>query len=177
MATIVQLACLAIVVWGYLVQCTLHAGVETWSLISYTRDALLALRHAGLPPLNLPVCARVQPQRNRRQRKRGQRGGIRQRFWRRGNRPPSPSMILCNVRSLHGKMEELCVNSKVCFEYRTSSSMVFAETWLHQNIPNAASELEGFSLVRADRSVQSGKRRDRGIAVYVSNDWCKQYTI
>lgn len=174
---LVQL-CFVVAVLGYLARCqTLHTGVVTWTSISYTRDALLALGHAGPPPLNLPVCVRSSSERNRRHRRRGQQGGIRQRLRQRGNRPPLPSMILCNARSLHGKMEELQANSKACFEYRTSSLMVFTETWLHRDVPDAALGLEGFSLVRADRNAQSGKIRGGGLAVYVSNAWCKQYTI
>lgn len=123
--------CLVVAVLGYLARCqTLHTGVSTWTPISYTRDTLLALHHDGPPPLNLPVCVRPSSERNRRHRRhrrRGQRGGIRQRLRRRGNRPPLPAMILCNARSLHGKMEELRANSKACFEYRTSSLMVFTQ--------------------------------------------------
>lgn len=33
--------------------------------------------------------------------------------------------------------------------------MVFTETWLHQDIPDSLVELEGFSLVRADRTLRS----------------------
>ncbi len=96
---------------------------------------------------------------------------------RRVNRPPLPSIILCNARSLQGKMEELRVNSKACFEYRTSSLMVLTETWLHQDFPDAAVELDAFLLVQVDRNAQSGKNRGGGLVVYVSNAWCKQYTI
>lgn len=53
--------------------------------------------------------------------------------------------------------------------------MVFTESWLRPDIPDSMVELEGFSCVRADRRVSSGKNRGGGI--YVSNNWCKQYTI
>lgn len=55
--------------------------------------------------------------------------------------------------------------------------MVFTESWLCPDIPDSMVELEGFSRVRADRRVSSGKNRGGGICIYVSNNWCKQYTI
>ena len=49
------------------------------------------------------------------------------------------------------------MNSKVFFEYRESSKMVFTETWFRQDIPDSLFKLEGFSLIRADRTELSGK--------------------
>lgn len=50
-----------------------------------------------------------------------------------------------------------------------SSLMVFTETWLHKGIPDLAVEIEGFSLIRADRTELSGKDRGGGLCMYVSN--------
>lgn len=55
--------------------------------------------------------------------------------------------------------------------------MVFTETWLHQRVPDSLLNLGGYSLVRADRSDTSGKRNGGGIGMYVSDKWCKQYTV
>ena len=44
-------------------------------------------------------------------------------------------------------MDELGVKTKGRFEYRTSSMMVFTETWLHQDISNSMVEIKGMSLV------------------------------
>lgn len=46
-----------------------------------------------------------------------------------------------------------------------------------QDVLDALLELEGFSCVRADRTVSSGKDRGRRICVYVSKNWCHQHTI
>ena len=74
-------------------------------------------------------------------------------------------------------MEELRVNSKVCFEYRESSVMVFTETWLHHDIPDSLIGLEGFSLIRADRTELSGKSRGGGVCLFVNDSWCRNYTV
>ncbi len=86
-------------------------------------------------------------------------------------------MSLCNVRSLLQKMDELHINAIVCHEYRESSMLVFTETWLHQNIPDVVCELEGFSLIRSNRSEASGKSRGGGVCVFINNRWCRQYTL
>lgn len=118
----------------------------------------------------------MQPTRTR-PRKGGRRGRVRQHLLRRGNRPPLPSMILSNARSLRTKIDELQINTKACFEYHTASLLAITETWLHQDIQNSLVDIDGFSLIRADRIYQSGKSRGDGIAMYVSNNWCKQYTV
>lgn len=134
--------------------------------LSYTRDELLALRAAGdHPPPDLPED--IRPSAPRREiRRRGRRGGIRQRLRWIGNRPPLPSMILSNVRTLKRKMDELR-NASACYEYRESSIMVFTETCLRPDVPDSLCEVEGFSLIRSDRSETSGK--DRGaVSVFLS---------
>lgn len=146
---------------------------------TYSRDALLALRCLGGPiPSDLPdELTRKPTDSSARQRKRGRRGGVRQRLRRRGNRPPLPSIILSNVRSLPSKMDELRLMTRYCHEYRESNVMVLTETWLRPDIPDNLLHLEGFSCVRADRSATSGKLRGGGICVYIRKDWCNQVTI
>ncbi|KAG1940176.1 hypothetical protein F2P79_016894 [Pimephales promelas] len=145
--------------------------------LSYTRLELLALRAAGdHPPPNLIEDIRSSDP-GRRTRRRGKRGGIRQHLRRRGNRPPLPSMILSNVRSLKRKMDELRINASACYEYRESSIMVFTETWLRPDVPDSLCEVEGFSFIRSDRSETSGKERGGGICVFINDKWCRQYTV
>ena len=112
----------------------------------------------------------------RRQRRRGRRGGARQRLRRRGNKPPLPSLILANVRSLRNKMDKLKLYTRTCNEYRESCAMVFTETALHPDVPSSLVELDGFSLARLDRSFESGKTRGGGLCVYINDKWCRQYT-
>lgn len=145
---------------------------------AYTREALLTPRQKGdTPPTNLPAAVTGKAAGRSSRRKRGQRGGVRQRLRRRGNKPPLPSIILSNVRSLRSKSDELRFNSRFCHEYRESSIMVFTESCLRQDIPDASMELEGFTMVCADRESSSGESRCGGICVYVSNQWCNQYTV
>ena len=145
--------------------------------LSYTRDELQALRAAGdQPPPDLSEDIRPSAPR-RRIRRRGRRGGIRQRLRRRGNRPPLPSMILSNGRSLKRKMDELWTNVSACYEYRESSIMAFTETWLRPDVPDSLCEVDGFSLIRSDRSETLGKDRGGGICVFINEKWCRQYTL
>lgn len=133
----------------------------------YSRETLLSLRPLqSTPPDNLPAVIRATHTDTRLKRKRGRRGGVRERLRRRTNKPPLPSIILSNVRSLTPKMDELRINQRSCFEYRESNLMVFTETWLHQGVSDSLLNLGGYSLVRADRSDTSGKRNGGGICMY-----------
>ncbi len=107
---------------------------------------LLTHHTAGTsPPPDLPKTLYQQPQYDFRGRE-GEEEFVR------ANRPPLPSMILSNVRSLQKKMDGLRINARVCHEYLESSMLVVTETWLQQNIPDSPCELESFSLIRLDRS-------------------------
>lgn len=146
--------------------------------IYYSREELLSLRPAkSTLQTDIPEVVRRQRAYLVRPRRRGKRGGIRLRLRNRGNKPPLPSMILSNVRSLRNKIEELRTLSRICYEYRESCLMAFTETWLHPDVPNSLVELEGFSLVQADRDVTSGKTRGGGVCVYIRDEWCSQYTV
>ena len=74
-----------------------------------------ARKPPSTPPEHLPAAIRATHTGTRPQRKRGRRGGVRERLRRRNNRPPLPSIILSNVRSLTPKLDELRVNLKSCF--------------------------------------------------------------
>ncbi len=107
----------------------------------------------------------------------GDGGGVRERLRRRASKPPLPSVILSNVRLLAPKMDELCAITKTCFEYRESNLMVLTESWLHEGIPDSLLELDGYMLVRAYRSSDSGKKSGGGVCMYICDRWCKQYTV
>lgn len=157
---------------GILILCELFTICQTTTprqginnlAIQYTREVLLSLRNHANPQgsliENLP--REIRSSRRQRVRKRGRRGGVRQRVRKRGNKPPLPTMILCNARSLNNKMDELRLLSKACFEYRESCLMLFTETWLRPEIPDLMVEIEGFTHVHADRTEASGKRRGAG---------------
>lgn len=155
-----------------------HITTNSDLIMVYTREDLLQLRSAdfGAPP-NLPDCLRNRVTASTCRRKRGHRGGVRRRFRRRGNRPPLPAIILSNVRSLQQKMDELRIKARACFEYREAGLLALTETWLRPEIPSSLVEVQGFSLIRADRSAASGKSRGGGICVYVNERWCSHITI
>lgn len=56
--------------------------------------------------------------------------------------------------------------------------MCFSETWLHGLISDPQVALDGFHLVREDRTeVESGKRRGGGLVLFVNRRWCNQRHI
>ncbi|TWW54569.1 RNA-directed DNA polymerase from mobile element jockey [Takifugu flavidus] len=133
----------------------------------YSRDQLFALRSSAPLPKERPD---VPPELRR--RKRGCRAGVERRARRRRYRPVLPSIIMGNVRSLPNKMDELAALTRHQREYRESSLLLFTETWLTALTPDTAAQLEGFTLLRADRSRESGKRKGGGPAVFVNDRWC-----
>ncbi|KAI3367057.1 hypothetical protein L3Q82_009688 [Scortum barcoo] len=60
-----------------------------------------------------------------------------------------------NVRSLPNKMDELAALTRHQREYRECSLLLFTETWLTALTPDTAAELDGFKLLRVDRSKES----------------------
>ncbi|TWW62365.1 Polyhomeotic-like protein 2 [Takifugu flavidus] len=133
----------------------------------YSRDQLFALRSSAALPKERPD---VPPELRR--RKRACRARVERRARRRRYRPILPSIIMGNVRSLPNKMDELAALTRHQREYRECSLLLFMETWLTALIPDTAAQLEGFTLLRADRSRESGKRKGAGLAVFVNDRWC-----
>lgn len=145
----------------------------------HSREWLLSLRQKATPGPGLldEVPEELLRKGRRRLRKRGRRGGIQHRLRRRRHKPPLPYMLLSNVRSLRNKMDELRINTKVCYEYRESSVMIFTETWLQCDVPDQLVQVQGFKNVRMDRNSNSGKARGGEISVYINDSWCSNYTI
>ncbi|XP_077990622.1 uncharacterized protein LOC144444944 [Glandiceps talaboti] len=105
-------------------------------------------------------------------RKRGKRGGALVRLRRRSQRPPLPSIILANVRSLSNKIDELncCLDAKR--DFRDCSVFCFTETWLNESIPDSAVQPPGFTIFRCDRSFQrSNKVKGGGVCFMINNAW------
>lgn len=70
-------------------------------------------------------------------RRRGKRGGVRNRLRKRGFRPSLPVITLSNVRSLHNKVDEIRALKRYCNYFRNSG----------ENIA-----IDGFDIARLDRS-------------------------
>ena len=114
-----------------------------------------------------------------RQKKRGKKGGVRHRLRKRSTRPPLPSVILANVRSLRNKHNKLIACTKYLHEYREASLLCITESWLDDTIDDSCLAIDGFSgPFRLDRSPElSEKEHGGGVCVYVSNKWCSDITV
>ncbi|CAM4578856.1 unnamed protein product [Leuciscus chuanchicus] len=128
--------------------------------ITYTRDFLLNI---GLSSTRLcfkdtsllpPECVRGN---NAKTRKRGRKGGIRERIKRQPYRQSLPTVMLGNVQSLRNKVDELRACTQYLSDYRNSCLICLTESWLTGADPDSAADLEGFTLVRMDRNQNSGK--------------------
>ena len=49
---------------------------------------------------------------------------------------------------------------------------MFTETWLTKLTPDTNAILDGFHLLQADRTRESGKGKGGGLAVFVNDRWC-----
>lgn len=61
-------------------------------------------------------------------RRRGKRGGVRNRLRKRGFRPSLPVITLSNVRSLHNKVDEIRALKRYCNYFRNSGMICLTET-------------------------------------------------
>lgn len=103
---------------------------------------------------------------------RGKRGGLHARLKARASRPPLPSLLLANVRSLENKLDELRARITTQREIRECCALIFTETWLSDKVPEDAIKLQTHSVHRGDRTAASGKVKGGGVCVFVNNSWC-----
>ena len=142
-------------------------------LLTYSRDELL-LHRASLwsnikPAVDLP--SELKP------RKRGKRGGIRSRVRRRPFRPPLPTVIMANVRSLRNTMDLLHARSRYQKTFKDVCIIALSETWLDESVPDSEVSLDNFTIIRADRTRDSGKRRCGGVCLYINDRWCNNIKV
>ena len=105
-------------------------------------------------------------------RKRGKRGGVRARIRNRGVKKPfMPVILLSNARSLCNKTDELCANTQYFYEYRESSILCFTETWMNKDMDDKLFNVDGFHLIRSDRTYESEKDCGGGICFYFNKQW------
>lgn len=150
-----------------------NSGPE--SRLSYTRDVLINLR---------PSATRVRyndttllPQEcvkdnTIKARKRGRKGGLRERIKRQPYRQPLPSIMLGNVQSIRNKADELRACTQYLSDYRQSCLICLTETWLTETDPDSSVDLEGYTLVRMDRNLNSGKSKGGGVCAFINNKYC-----
>ena len=142
-------------------------------LLTYSREELLPLRDS--PPSNIKPTAALPPE--LRPRKRGKQGGIQSRIRRRPFKPPLPSIILANIRSLRNKMDMLHARCRLERAFRDICIIALTETWLDGSISDNEVTLDGFTIIRSDRTVQSGKTRGGGVCFYINDRWCTNIEV
>ncbi len=55
---------------------------------------------------------------------------------------------------------------------------IFTETWLNDNIPDSAIQLNRLTYYQADRDTAlSGKTRGGGLCVYINKEWCNNAAV
>ncbi|KAK0135553.1 hypothetical protein N1851_028598 [Merluccius polli] len=142
-------------------------------------DLGLLRRPASTPT---PTTA-AHPQRKRRRRcarrqKRGKHGGIQARLAANPYKPALPSIVLANVRSFDNKLDELHLLRSSQRTVRECCVFVFTETWLNNNIPDSAIQLDRLTCYRADRAlINGGKTRGGGVCVYIRDAWCQDAVV
>ena len=110
---------------------------------------------------------------NRTKRKRGRKGGVKNRAQRRKYTPVLPVIITGNARSLNNKIDELQACTRYLKEYRDASFLCFSESWFQDNTPNSSIQLDNFHLERSDRDPTiSQKTRGGGVCVYINEHYC-----
>ncbi len=111
-------------------------------------------------------------------RKRGKRAGVLVRLRRHAFRPPLPTILLANVRSLDNKLCELRPRISYQRETRDCCIICLRETWMSAMVPDSAIELTGFSVHRSDRTKEfKGKSRGGGVCFYINNLWCDERNL
>ena len=144
----------------------------------YTRNELLQLRPPPYPPSSRPLMPTVNTTQDAsKKRKRGRRGGVKNRLRRRPAKPPLPSVVFANVQSLYNKIDELHAKCQYDNVYREACVMAFCETWLDSTHPDDDIILDGFTVYRSDRTKESGKTRGGGLCIYINNRWCSNVKI
>ncbi len=129
---------------------------------------------------SLTDAIRIRRRRKRceRGRKRGKRGGIRARLRANPTRPALPTLMLSNVRSLENKLDLIQLTQSTQHEARDCCVFVFTETWLNNNIPDSAIQLNKLTCYRADRDATlSGKSRGGGLCLYINKEWCNNAAV
>lgn len=139
---------------------------------------LAASEYSARPWIATPQLERRRRRRYERKEKRGKRRGIRARLAASPHSPAILSILMANVRSidnsLDNKMDNIRLIRSTQSEVRECCVYVFMETWINDNIPDSAIQLNRLTCYRLDRAtVSGGKTRSGGVIVYISDAWCR----
>ena len=109
-------------------------------------------------------------------RRRGRRGGVRQRARRRGIKLPMPSIIFGNAESVRNKTDEFESRVKCTRDFRDANIIGVSETFLTEK--DSTPDLPGFSCICVNRNaLVTGENKGGGVCIYVNNRWCTNITI
>lgn len=123
-------------------------------------------------PLGTPAAVRWKRRCCERRKKRGKWAGVLARLKANPFKPPLPTTFFSNTRSIRNKMDEIRLGLTTQRNIANCCSMIFTETWLDYTTPDAAIELAGLTVYRADRTADSGKKIGGGLCIYTNNSWC-----
>ena len=183
---LLMLVCAVSVIFGFFVNpvhamSPAHGDQQGKGPLRYSREFLLSLQNSDspIPTLDFPLELYKYDNSNVRKRKRGKKGGVRRRLKKARTRPPLPSIILSNVRSLRPKapnttFDELLANVVFRSELREACMLCFTETWFCDNISDDSVAVDGFgSPFHCDRDCDvTGKNRGGGVCMYINEAWC-----
>ena len=129
----------------------------------YTRNELLRLRLPPYPPSSRPLMPTVNTTHDAsNKRKRGRRGGVKNRLRKRSAKPPLPSVVFANVQSLYNKIDELHAKCRYDNVYREACVVAFSETWLNSTRPDDDIILDGVYCVPFRQNQRIGQDERRG---------------
>ena len=62
--------------------------------------------------------------------------------------------------------------------FREACIIALSETWLNDSeLPDEEVSLDNFTIIRVDRTIDSGNERGGGVCVYINNRWCNNIKI
>ena len=105
---------------------------------------------------SLPLFPMTENRFWRSERKRGRRARTPAGLCWRANKPPLPSFLLTNVRSLENNLEELCSRLSYQRDLKIRNILCFMESWRNKDIDHLQFIMLAFPC--QDRSASSGKR-------------------
>jgi len=138
---------------------------------AYSHEFLLDVGRTTFLELNLGLLRRPTPsptpntasrpqwrrhKRCERKQKRGKCRGIQARLTANPHKPPIPTIVLANVRSLDNKLDYIRLLRSTQRTVRDCCVVVFTETWLSNSVPDGAIHLDQLTCYLADRALVAG---------------------
>ena len=190
--SLLMLVCAVSVIFGFCVNTVhvmspgQHGDQQGKGPLRYSREFLLSLQnsHSPISTLDFPPEMYKYDDSNVRKQERGKKGGVRRRLKKARTRPPLPSIILSNVRSLRPKapnttFDELLANVVFRSEFREACMLCFTETWFCDNISDDSVAIDGLGPpLRCDRDCDvTVKKRGGGVYMYINEAWCPRSNV